>query len=215
MVFLALNGVIESLEPHAEYLKPLVVYGRFVTYPARMVVIIAVLIYYRRAYVEIRWRDMGRPLHTAVSILVGALVFILWIRLDHGWMSQGKTGGFDPTLLRGSILYPVTIGIRLFGATIVVPIIEELFWRSFLMRYLIRPTFLEIPIGSFSAFSFVATMILFGLEHDLWFAGMVAGIAYAGIAYYTKSIPQCILVHAVTNGILGIYVITGGHWQYW
>lgn len=214
ILFLSIHSIVEYLAPRIPLFEPFVVYGRFVTYPVRMVFIVAALIYYRRSYSELAW-GTPRPLPTLFAVSTGVLVYLFWIRLDTGWMVQGQPGGFDPTPLRDPILYRATIAIRFTGATIVVPIIEELFWRSFLMRYLIRAKFLEVPVGSFSWFSFVTAAVLFGVEHDLWFAGILAGIAYAWVAARTKSIPQCILAHAVTNGLLGVYVVSGGHWQYW
>jgi hypothetical protein len=92
---------------------------------------------------------------------------------------------------------------------------EELFWRSFLIRYIISPDFMKMPIGHFTWLSFILTTILFGFEHNLWFAGMMAGAAYNLILYYTKSIAQCILAHAVTNFCLGFYVCYTGQWQLW
>jgi CAAX prenyl protease-like protein len=57
--------------------------------------------------------------------------------------------------------------------------------------------------------------VLFGLEHNLILAGIMAGVAYSLLLYWTKSIYQCILAHAVTNLVLGIYVLQTGYWQFW
>ena len=107
------------------------------------------------------------------------------------------------------------ISIRLFGAVVIVPIMEELFWRSFLLRYLINTEFKQVTLGTFNWFSLVWTVLLFGQEHQRWLAGIGAGILYTLLLYRTKSLSACILAHAITNLALGIYVLLTGHWEYW
>ena len=92
---------------------------------------------------------------------------------------------------------------------------EEIFWRSFLIRYIISSDFEKIPIGRFTWSSFLISTVLFGLEHNLFLAGMMAGIAYNLLLYRTKSLAHCIFAHAVTNLLLGIYVLATGKWQFW
>jgi CAAX prenyl protease-like protein len=92
---------------------------------------------------------------------------------------------------------------------------EELFWRSFLIRYVISPDFSRVPIGMFTWSSFLITAVLFGLEHNLFVAGILAGIAYNLLLYYTRSLSACILAHAITNFILGVYVLQTGKWHFW
>ena len=92
---------------------------------------------------------------------------------------------------------------------------EELFWRSFFIRYLIGPDFSKVPIGMATWPSFLLTTVLFGLEHNLFFAGIMAGIAYNLLLYYTRSISHCIIAHGLTNLLLGIYVLTTERWHFW
>jgi CAAX prenyl protease-like protein len=95
------------------------------------------------------------------------------------------------------------------------PIMEELFWRSFLARYIISADFIRIEVGRFTPASFFLSALLFGLEHNLWLAGIMAGIGFNLVLYRTRSIAQCILSHAVANLLLGIYVLRSGQWQFW
>jgi CAAX prenyl protease-like protein len=92
---------------------------------------------------------------------------------------------------------------------------EELFWRSFLIRYIIGNDFSKIPIGTFSWASFLITVVLIGLEHHYFLAGMMAGAVFNLLLYFTRSISQCILAHAVANLALGIYVLQTGKWLFW
>jgi CAAX prenyl protease-like protein len=120
----------------------------------------------------------------------------------------------NPYELAGSLVLP-WIAIRLLGSSIVVPVMEELFWRSFLLRYLVNPDFRQVPLGTFTASALAISVALFGVEHNQWFAGMVAGLLYTLLLYRTKSLFSCIVAHTVTNFLLGVYVLTTQQWQYW
>ena len=110
----------------------------------------------------------------------------------------------------------VALTARTLRATILVPIIEELFWRSWMMRWLIDPKFEAIPLGTWQSRAFWTTVVLFALEHgSYWEVGAIAGIAYNWWMLRTKSLGDCILAHAVTNGLLCAYVLTTGNWQFW
>jgi hypothetical protein len=107
------------------------------------------------------------------------------------------------------------IAFRLGGAALVVPVMEELFWRSFALRFLISSDFRSVPLGKFSWYSFIVVSILFGLEHHEWLSGMLAGMIYALVLYRTRNLFDPILAHAVTNLLLGVYVLTTGSWSFW
>jgi CAAX prenyl protease-like protein len=127
---------------------------------------------------------------------------------------QGRGAGYDP-FRAGPDVGLVLAGIRLFGAVAVVPIMEELFWRSFLLRYVISPRFQSVRLGTFTPLSFLLTVALFGVEHDLWLAGMVAGAAYSFLVYRTGQLWPSVLAHAVTNLGLGLEVLATGDWRWW
>ena len=184
-------------------------------YPIKALLVAALLLYFWREYSEIKWTDFKNIGHTLCSIVLGLLVFILWINMDWGFASLGQSSGYDPYLSHSDSSRYGLIAFRLFGAAIIVPIMEELFWRSFLLRYIINSNFNSIRIGTYTLSSFVIGSILFGLEHQLVLAGIMAGVAYSLLLYRTKSIAQCILSHAVTNLVLGFYVLQTGLWRFW
>lgn len=198
------QGVLQFSEPPA-----------FILYPIKALLVGLVLILFRHRYSEIRLQDLRRPFETLLSVGAGLLIFVLWINLDYTFPILGSSAGFDPALVHNSVLRGGLIAARLVGAVLVVPVMEELFWRSFLIRYLIDGNFSRVPIGTFSWFSFVAISLLFGTEHYLLIAGIMAGVGYNLLLYRTKSIAQCILSHAVTNLSLGIYVLHTGKWFFW
>ncbi|EGB14424.1 CAAX prenyl protease-related protein [Pseudodesulfovibrio mercurii] len=182
-------------------------------YPVKIGLVGLALVLLWKRYDELSWADLGRMKDTTLSLVFGAVLFVLWINLDMPFAVTGDPQGFDPSGF-GGLRLPM-IAVRLFGAAIIVPIMEELFWRSFLARYLVDKNFTAVRHGTFTVFTFTATAILFGLEHNLWLAGILAGVAYNYIYMRTGSVVQCILSHGVTNLLLGVYVIATGHWLFW
>lgn len=184
-------------------------------YPIKTIVVGLALVLLFKHYKEIQLLDFKKFQQTLLSILTGILIFILWINLDGVFSTQGNPAGFNPQVINEGPLRLAMICVRLFGAVIIVPIMEEIFWRSFLLRYIINPEFTKVAIGRFTWFSFLATTVLFGFEHHLIIAGMMAGLLFNLLLYRTRSIAQCILSHAVANLALGIYVLQTGQWQFW
>ena len=213
MVFIGLEEFLRFLRSHS-----LVAFSDqtiFLLYPVKTVTTVFLLIWLYRCYSELNWRDLVRISDTLQSLLLGLVVFILWINMDWGFGSVAKGVGFNPRLFNDPLIFSVLIVSRLVGAVLVVPLMEELFWRSFMLRYLIDNEFMKIRIGQFTWFSCLVSAVLFGLEHHLIFAGIMAGLAYNLLLYRTKSIVQCIFAHAVTNLALGIYVLQSGRWEFW
>lgn len=184
-------------------------------YLPKAVFVGALLILFWSKYQEIDWHDLRCKKSTAMSIAFGLLVFVLWINMD--WTLGGSKAppGFNPGSFDSEQIKWLMIIFRVTGAVVIVPIMEELFWRSFLLRYLINPDFTAVTVGRYSLFSFVAVSLLFGLEHHYLFAGIMAGIVFNCIYYWTKSIVQCILSHAVANLALAVYVLSDSQWQFW
>ncbi len=184
-------------------------------YPLKAMSVALLLFFYRKSYDEISLSDLTKAIMTTVSIFTGLMVFVLWINMDFSFGTMGNPPGFNPNAFQAEGARICMIAVRLFGALLVVPVMEELFWRSFLMRYIISPDFTTVPIGRFTWSSLVITTLLFGLEHHLFLAGIMAGIAYNILLYKYRSIAQCIFAHAVTNLALGIYVLHSGKWYFW
>lgn len=149
-----------------------------------------------------------------VAGAAGLLVLALWISLDAGWMVIGSPAGFDPRGAGGRIDWPLAL-LRIGGAALVVPLMEELFWRSFLMRWIDAADFEKIDPAQISVKSFIIGAVLFGFEHNLWLAGIVAGVVYSALYMRHRTVWSPVLAHAVTNGLLGVWVISTGNWTYW
>ncbi len=181
-------------------------------YPLKIVAVLAMLLWYRRCYTELVWRSPGAGM-LAVAGGVGVVVLVLWVNLNAGWMQIGTSSGYDPRT--GGALNWGLVLTRIAGAALVVPVMEELFWRSYLLRWLKSPAFLAVAPASVGLMPLVASSCLFGVEHDLWLAGIVAGLAYGLLYIRTGRLWLAVLAHAVTNGLLGVWIISTGNWSYW
>ncbi len=213
MAFIALEEGRRFLD--GEGILPLSPQFTFYSYPLKALSVALLLFLYRKEYTEVDFRDLYKPSDTLVSIFTGIAVFLLWINMDFPSAAIGTPSGFNPDLFQGNTARISLMAARLSGAVIVVPLMEELFWRSFFIRYLIDQDFSKVPLGLFTWPSFLVTAVFFGLEHNLPLAGIMAGIAYSMLLYYTRSISHCIVAHAVTNLALGIYVMQTGNWHFW
>ena len=184
-------------------------------YPVQVGVVALALAYFWRHYQELSagLRSLAGG-HWALAFAVGFVVFILWVKLDAGWMTLGDAGkGFDPRD-DGRVNVPLAL-LRIAGAALVVPVMEELFWRSFVMRWIDKPAFLQLSPASVSFKALALSSIVFGLEHHLWFAGVIAGFAYGWLYRVSSNLWVPVIAHAVTNGLLGAWVLYTQNWQFW
>jgi CAAX prenyl protease-like protein len=158
------------------------------------------------------------------TLAIGVLVFLIWIAPDllspnyrHHWLFENSIMGQARSGLSAlAQAHPAVLFFRTVRAVVIVPVIEELFWRAWLARWLISPRFEEVPMGTWSAQSFWIVAVLFASEHgSYWDVGLAAGIIYNWWMLRTKSLGDLILAHAVTNGCLCAYVIAFGKWEYW
>ncbi len=164
------------------------------------------------------------PRRPSASVLAGAAVFVLWVAPDvllpgyrQHWLFQNAfTGSLASSMAPESLTDPAAIALRILRAVIVVPLVEELFWRGWLMRWLIRHDFQSVPMGSYDRQSFWLTAILFATVHGpYWDVGLVAGAVYNGWLVRTKSLADLVLAHAVTNACLAAFVLWTNRWEYW
>jgi uncharacterized protein len=187
-----------------------------VGYPIRTAVTLVALLIFSRGCISLRVGNLPG------SMGIGIAVFLIWIAPDalfgyrHFWLFEnsltGKVGGpLSPDLRNVAFLW-----IRAAGSTLLVPVIEELFWRGWLMRWLIDREFQKVPLGTYLPSAFWMTAILFASEHGpYWEVGLAAGVIYNWWMIRTRRLGDCILAHAVTNGALAVYVVTTGAWRYW
>jgi CAAX prenyl protease-like protein len=98
---------------------------------------------------------------------------------------------------------------------LIVPIAEELAFRGYLLRRLINADFTSVSPKHFTALSFLGSSIAFGVLHGRWVAGILAGMIYAAAQYRRGEVSDAIVAHAVTNGLLAVWVLAFGQWSFW
>lgn len=104
---------------------------------------------------------------------------------------------------------------KLAGSAVVIAVIEEFFFRGFFYRWLRKGAFWTVPLTAFDAQAFWTVVAVFGLEHDRWFAGMLAGAVYGWLAVRTGDVWAAAVAHGVTNLLLGVYVIVSRQYGFW
>ncbi len=185
-------------------------------YIIKTVIVGLMLVTFRCRYRGFAWATSVT--NWVVGVFVGILVLLIWVAPEGlaQFMRIGQSRGFDPHSfgVTGAELWGV-IGMRLLGASVVVPVMEELFWRSFMMRVLIDADFERVALGTYRPFSFALVAVAFGFEHDRWLVGIIAGAIYGGLLVWRRDLLTCMIAHAVTNLGLGIYVLKTHRWSFW
>jgi CAAX prenyl protease-like protein len=184
-------------------------------YAATVAVVAALLAFFWREYGELARQNLPDTREVLLAAAVGLAVFVLWIQLDAPWMTLGEpAAGFSPLTAGGDIDWPL-VTLRWGGAALLVPVMEELFWRSFLMRWMEHAVFEGVDPQRVGLKAIVLSTFVFTLAHTLWLAAAIAGLAYALLYVRTGRLWVPVIAHAVTNGALGVWVVATGNWQFW
>lgn len=200
-------------------------------YPVQTVLVGVLLWFYRKQYVFKPHQGFG------LAVLLGVTGIVFWCLPAWGYQKLTADGtvlpswlkwlgltaredGFDPSFyVEHSMLYAVSLGMRFLRMVIVVPFAEEIFWRGFLMRYVIADgdDFRRVPFGThhWRAFGVVTVCVMLAHNPADWLAALIWGSLVYFLAVRTKSLSACILMHAVANLLLGVYVMITRQWGYW
>jgi CAAX prenyl protease-like protein len=168
---------------------------------------------------EMRWKL------SFAGIFGGIVGFAIWVWLDDLVRLMGINPGFLKLKLSGAPWNPheqfapnlanMFIATRILGSTLLVPMLEEVFFRSFLYRYIAKKDFERVPVGQFLWVPFVVTSVIFGFEHREWLAGILCGLLFQWLVCWKKRLGDAILAHAITNLLLGIWVVWKDEWHFW
>jgi CAAX prenyl protease-like protein len=169
------------------------------------------------------------------SAVVGGIgVFVMWVGIDGFYppldrllgqvgLARAKSeaesvlAAWNPTAHYGrdSALAWMFVVARAIGSSIVVPPLEEVFYRSFAYRYFIQAEFQSVSLGQFRWTSFLMTAALFGVAHQQWLAGILCGFAYQALVCWKKRLGDAMTAHAITNFLLALWVVWRGAWHFW
>jgi CAAX prenyl protease-like protein len=186
-------------------------------YLARAIVVAAMLVAFRHAYTRIRWNQWW------LGLIVGVAGIFQWVGMQH--LLEARFEFFRPS---GIVFNPDLFfangntkwafeAVRLFGAVLVVPFMEELFWRDFCWRSIIAPNDFKLAVvGEWDWKAFVIVPLIFAVVHgNWWLTAIVWAFMVGGLLAYTKSLGACIIAHATTNLLLGVYVLYSKQWSLW
>ena len=118
--------------------------GVYFIYPIKTVAVAISLFVYRKTYIELYQKISIKSV--LIALLFGTVVFIIWILPEGLYPTLGESQ-FNPFIFKSRSMVIFQIIFRLIGAVLVVPIFEELFWRSFLIRWIIDQDFKNVSIG--------------------------------------------------------------------
>jgi len=181
-------------------------------YPLQTIVCGALLLWFWRDY------EFSTPRQIVLALLIGVVVCGLWIAPQQFFGFEARRVGFDVDVFRDQpALYWSTVSLRFLRLVVVVPLIEEIFWRGFLLRYLVNERFSAVPFGTFSWISFAVVTLAFGFSHSRadWVVAIVTGALYNIVAYRSKSLASCVIAHATTNLLLGAWIMATKQWGFW
>src|SRR5258706_2653780 len=193
-------------------------FGADWNYAIRFAVVFGLLVWLSRGVISWRLSSLTG------STILGLAIFAIWVGPDvlwpgyrHSWLFTNSLVGAPksspPAGVKASAMF---ILFRLLSSVVNVPVLEELFWRGWLMRWLIFKDVERVPLGAYQAQSFWLVAVLFASEHgSYWDVGLITGALLNWWMIRTKSLADCILAHAVTNACLGAYVLIQNQWQYW
>ena len=171
------------------------------------------LIFEMRPHVsEMRWAISWE------AVVVGILVLIMWVGIDpyyYHFSKAASTGNPADVFGKNSPLAWFFNIVHIAGMTLVVPPIEEVFFRSFVYRYIASPNFLAVPFNRFLPLPFFVTILVFGFSHNEWLAGILCGAAYQWLVIRKNRLGDAMMAHAITNFLLGIYIVWRGAWHFW
>jgi CAAX prenyl protease-like protein len=189
------------------------------SYLAREIVATALLIWLWPAYTKIRWDYWWLGLLLGIVGIVQWVGMQLWLQRTFSMFAPPAASElfnpyqkFDsPVLLYGFL------SLRIIGAVLVVPVMEELFWRDYLWRRIAAPNdFRLAKVGEWDWKAYVAVSLVFATVHgNWWLTAIVWGLMIGGLLAYTKSLGACIVMHATTNALLAAYVLYTGDWSFW
>ena len=197
-------------------------------YAVRSVVCLGLFLYCRAW----RWYPKLNPRNILPAVGVGVFVYAFWIAFETDFFARFEglhrlylTVGTQPPWKMAAVPddlsyapdvcgWPLTIS-RLLGSAFVISFIEEFFWRGWMYRWMLRDNFLKADLGEMDWKMFVAVALMFGLIHDRWLVGFLCGLVYGGFVIRTRDVWAAGIAHAVTNFLLGGYIIWTEKWEFW
>lgn len=199
-------------------------------YPLQTVVAGVLMIFWWRHY-EWEW-STWKVLVGAVMGAIGIGLWILptqtyeWLGLEEepeGWLKRlgvlPRRDGFDPGIFESPVAWWASTILRFLRAAVIVALVEELFWRGFMMRFVLKPDgdYWKIPFGtaSWKSYLIVTALVVFVHSPADYAAAFVWGTLVYGVAVWTRSLLACVVMHGVANFLMGWYALAFEKYGLW
>jgi uncharacterized protein len=215
-----------------------------ISYVAKVIITAILLVICWRHYTKISWRYWWLGVIVGVIGIVQWVPMQLWLQdhvaffaprhtcVTHPDISQKGPGQcpickaelvpdvfnpFAPGKFPSPTIAWAFVAVRIIGAVLVVPVMEELFWRDFLWRQIIAPNDFKLArVGEFEWTAFLIIPLVFAAVHgNWWLTSIVWALMIGALLVYTKSLGACIIAHATTNLLLAAYVLKWKDWAFW
>lgn len=188
-----------------------------VVYTFKALIVTAILLLYRAPLRDYQWNCRA----ILPGLLIGLLVYALWVPVDRHTpfhLALGQRSSFNPYhALPSPLTRYIFLAVRFYGLVVMVPVMEEIFWRSFLLRFLTSPyeDFRQLPLDGFSWRALVLGSLFFALAHPEWLSAFLCGLLYSLLLRYTRTLTAPLIAHMLTNLLLGLYILHTHSWSYW
>ena len=186
-----------------------------IAYIAKIAIVIAVLVVMTKSWSK----ELTASRNALVTgALFGVIGIAFWIGIEKiPYPHIGGRSSFNPfsAIVDPNLRY-LWIATRFIGLAAVVPVIEELFWRGFLIRYIDNmDDYQKVIPGNHSWIATAVVTAAFTSIHPEWLAAVLYALLTDQLLRRTKSVGACVVMHAVTNLLLGFYVIITKSWHLW
>lgn len=190
-------------------------HARYWMYLGKMAVGAWCIFEIRTLVAEMRWAFSWE------AVLGGVLVFAIWVGLDPYYpkfqllFKVGEPWNPFKQFGETSATAWFFVVVRTAGSALIVPPLEEAFYRSFLYRYFVRLEFTTMPFKQLHWLSLIVTSLVFGLSHYQWLAGFLCGLVYQGLVIRKNRLGDAMTAHAITNFLLGCWIVWKEAWGFW
>jgi CAAX prenyl protease-like protein len=198
ILFLSLSQGLEAARIAPGGLAPI-----YLVFPLQTVVCAAALIFYGPRY------RLRAPRNCLLAVSIGIFACALWVSPQVLFHQPPRLAGFNPGIFAGRpVLYWAEIIFRFLRLVLVVP---------FLLRFFINEDFEAVPFGTYGPLANAVVALGFMLEHSLhdWPAALATGLLYNMLACRSRTLSSCILAHAITNALLGSFIMLTAQWGFW
>jgi CAAX prenyl protease-like protein len=227
LVLMVLGYTIEWKHPDAPWWRQ---QPSQMVYPIQTLVALGFLIHFWRSYTfnwSLKWSLVG-IVFGAVGIgfwLLPTTLYDAWglTGKPDGWLGmlgfEARKEGFDPGLFENPVAYWASLSFRFLRAVVVVALVEEIFWRGFIMRFVLdwEGDYWKQPFGKHRWLSYAIVTGLFMVAHSSTdYAGaFVYGSLTYGLCVWSKNLGACVVMHATANLLMGIYIMAYGKYGLW